>query len=81
MCVCLSVTGLYGFTHSLHTFLASAAHAAITTEDSEDRRQQEQAREQVQRYKRRLTAQQWNERRQDMTFTSLSKQFTLLTDP
>ena len=29
---------IYGFTHSLHTFLTCAAHGAITMEDSEDRR-------------------------------------------
>ena len=30
---------IYGFTHSLHTFLACVTHGAIAMEDSEVRRQ------------------------------------------
>ena len=59
--VCMSVTGLQLGLHIhvvLHTFLACAIHGAIITmEVSEDGRHR-QAREQVQSYKRRLTAQQ-----------------------
>ena len=69
MYVCKSVRNgftieIYGF--GLRTLLARAAHGASASamDDSEDRRQW-QARERVQRYRRRLTAQQRDERRQD----------------
>ena len=36
---------IYGFMHSLRTFLARATHGAITTEDLEDRRRQQAGRD------------------------------------
>ena len=50
MYVCMSVFNgftieIYGFMHSLRTFLARATHGAITTEDLEDRRRQQAGRD------------------------------------
>ena len=53
---------IYGFMHSLHTSLARAAHEAGSRLRI---REQKTMPERVQRYGRRLTAQQKDERRQD----------------
>ena len=61
------------------TFLARAAHGAAT-EDSEDRRRQ-QARERVQRHRGQLTAQQWDERRQNRPCVLAPERLTSLVGP
>ena len=47
LCLYVFTIEIYGFMHSLRTFLACTTHGAIATEDWEDRRQP-QAGEQVQ---------------------------------
>ena len=70
MYVCMSVRNrftieIYGFTHSLHTFVAHAAHDAIARNVGQGLRGQKSTPEQVQGHGRRLTAQQKDERRQN----------------
>ena len=65
--VCLSVTGLQLKCMGLHIVYVSCSTCftlALVIEDSSEDRRRRQAREQMQRYRRRLSAQQRDERRQ-----------------
>ena len=55
---------IYGFTHSLHTFLAHC-HSWYMVPLQRRTRRIQQARERVQRYRKRLTTKQWDVRQQD----------------